>query len=111
MHGQRIPDVLLPHQVTVERYLRSGAYGDIYDDPEHITRAQVEDKVQWVRDSKGVEQVSNTTIYLEIPEQPINPGSLVTRWAGTAYEQTSKVIAVSVYHHPQGLSHVVLNLE
>ena len=111
MHGQRIHDALLPHQVTVERYLGSGAYGDVYGDPEHITRAQVEDKTTLVRDGTGAEQVSNATIYLEIPEHPIEPGSLVTRWAGTAYEITSKVITVSVFHHPKGLSHMVLNVE
>lgn len=111
MDGQRIPDELLPHQVTVERYLGRGAYGDVYADPEHITRAQVEDKVRWVRDATGAEQVSSTIIYLEIPEAPINPGSLVTRWAGTDYEVTSKVITVSIFQHPKGLSHMVLNVE
>jgi len=111
MHGQRIPDALLPHQVTVERYLGSGAYGDVYGEPEHITRAQVEDQTRLVRDPKGVEQTSNATIYLEIPEHPVNPGSLVTRWAGTAYEVTSKVITVSIFQHPKGLSHMVLNVE
>jgi len=111
MHGQRLPDELLPHKVTVERYLGSGAYGDVYDTPEVIDRAQVEGKTRMVRDTKGVEQVSNTTIYLEIPDQPIQPGSLVTRWADTPYEATSKVITVSVFHHPKGLSHMVLNLE
>lgn len=111
MAAPRIPGKLLPHQVTVERYLGSGGYGDVYADPEHITRALVEDGTKLVRNPGGSEVVSSATIYLEPPETPIKPGSLVTRWAGTAYEVTSKVITSSLLSHPRGLSHVILAVE
>lgn len=107
----RIPSKLLPHQVTVERYLGTGAYGDVYATPEIIDRANVEDKVTMVRDTKGTETVSQATIYMEPPAQPVTPGSRITRWKDTAYEVTSKVITVSLFDHPQGLSHVVIHAE
>lgn len=107
----RIPSKLLPHTVTVERYLGTGAYGDVYATAEVIDRALVEDKVAMVRDTKGHEVVSNATIYMEPPGQPINPGSRITRWKNTPYEVTSKVITVSLFDHPQGLSHLVIRAE
>lgn len=107
---KRIPGRLLPHQIVVERFKGQGAYGDVYDPPETINRALVEDKNQRVRDSKGVEVVSSSTIYLEIPEVPIELGSMITRWQGTAYERKSRVIATQLFHHPRGLSHLVLNV-
>lgn len=111
MATPRIPGKLLPHKITVERYLGSGGYGDVYDTPETVERVYVEDGTKLVRNPQGSEVVASSTIYLEIPDQPIEPGSLVTRWDGTAYAVTSKVITASLFHHPRGLSHMVLNVE
>lgn len=107
----RIPAKLLPHTVTVERYLGQGAYGDVYAPAEVVERANVEDRVTMVRDTKGTETVSNATIYLEPPAEPIQPGSLITRWSGTPYEVTSRVITAGLFDHPGGLSHVVIRAE
>lgn len=107
----RIPARLLPHQVTVERYEGRGAYGDIYAEPEVIDRVQVEEQQRLIRGPTGAEKLSPATIYLEIPEVPIKLGSWITRWEDTAYEVTSKVIGISVFQHPRGLSHMVLNVE
>lgn len=107
----RIPAKLLPHSITVQRYLGRGGYGDVFSDPDTISRANVEDKSTLVRDSKGVEVLSSATVYLEIPDDPIEVGSKVTRWKGTSYEITSRVISVSLFQHPRGLSHMVLSVE
>lgn len=107
----RIPSRLLPHSIIVERYKGSGGYGDFFADPVSLDRVNVEDKVQLVRNPKGVEVTSSATIYLEIPDEPIEPGSYITRWSGTPYSVRSKVIAVQMFIHPRGLSHMVLSVE
>lgn len=108
----RIPGKLLPHKVTVERYLGQGAYGDVYGPSETIDRALVEDEVTMVRDTKGTETVSQATIYLEPPAEPIQPGSLITRWKNTPYAVTSKVITASLFDYPNsGFSHVIIYAE
>lgn len=73
-----IPTLYLVHQVTVEPYTGTGAYGDVYDTPR--TRAcLVDEKRQLARNSDGDEVISEATLYLRRAHVPdFAPGSLVT---------------------------------
>src|SRR5690625_8022184 len=100
MHGQRIPDALLPHQVTVERYLGSGAYGDVYAEQEHITRAQVEDQTRLVRAPPGGAQTSHARIHSGVPGHSAHPGDLAATRPAPACEVTSQALTAPLGRHP-----------
>ncbi|MCA1195130.1 hypothetical protein [Saccharopolyspora sp. 6V] len=89
--------------MTVEPYLGSGAYGDVFGDPvDH--RAYVEDSRRLVRDDTGAEVVSETTVRTR-PDVSAPPGSRITVWPTTARERVARVITNSLYDHPAAPSH------
>ena len=103
-----IPGFLLPHTVVVEPYAGSGAYGDVYD-ARVTVRGYVEDTRRLVRNERGDEVVSETSVYAR-PEVHIPLGSRVTVWTGTSRQRTATVIARSQFDHPAVPSHCVLAL-
>lgn len=94
------------NKVILTPYLGSGAYGDVYGDPAALM-GLVESTRQLVRNGKGEEVVSNSSVYLDPIHAP--EGSLVTVWPGTPSEYESKVVAVAQWQAGR-LSHTVLNL-
>lgn len=59
----RLPKRLLPSKVVIRKYLGSGAYGDVYDDPVELpARIQYENKM--IRDRQGAEVVSGSKLML-----------------------------------------------
>lgn len=103
----RVPRALLPHRVTVRRYLGTGAAGPVLGDPVEL-RAYVEDARRLVRRGiDGVEVVSETTVYLApLPAgEEIPPESEVT-----TPTRTARVITASAFDHPAAPSHVALAL-
>lgn len=99
----------MPHTVGLQTYLGSGAYGDVWGDEETVPRCLVEDTTQNVVDSAGQTVVSGTVVYME--PRPVPVGSLVTVWPGTELERESRVVSISRWDHPSGLSHQALYLK
>lgn len=75
-----IPGIVLVHMVTIEPYQGDGAYGPQYGAPV-TARALVEETVRTVRNERGEEVVSSTTVYL-LPSQDCPPESRVTTPTG-----------------------------
>ena len=65
------------HQVVVERYTGSAAYGDTYAAPVTIT-GLVDDSRKLVRTQQGDEVVSSATVYFPASTADIPLGSRVT---------------------------------
>lgn len=105
----RIPAKLLPHHIDVKPYLGSGIYGERWGESERLDRCLVEGKTQLVVDSTGQQEVSGTTVYME--PRPLQVGSLVTVWPGTAFERETKLLSIGHLDHPRGMSHIVLYLK
>ncbi|MGH3863577.1 hypothetical protein [Actinokineospora sp.] len=105
----RLPAVLLPHTITVRRYLGTGPYGDQHADPVTIRRTFVEDRRRIVRSATGEEVISETTVRAR-PGERIPVGSLVTVWAGTPTERTGRVITANLFDHPSSWSHIEVTL-
>lgn len=81
------------HEVSVQRWLGTSAYGDVYD-PATLHMGAVDEKRRLVRDKTGAEVVSETTVRFPATTAAVPPGSLVTLPA--AYGgRTSVVIAAS----------------
>ncbi|MEU5847440.1 hypothetical protein [Saccharopolyspora shandongensis] len=104
----RIPAVLLPHTITVQPYLGTGAYGEQLGDPDTV-RAQVEDSRRLVRSTTGEELVSSTTVRTRL-DVHVPPGSLVTVWPGAPHARTARVITVDRFEHPGTPGHLELAL-
>src|SRR5690606_4391852 len=85
----RIPPSLRRETVVVRRYLGSGAYGPIYDDP--VTYAPpkngvyVEPGFRRVTNAQGEEVVASVTAFFDAGADDITPGSLV-EWEGRTYK-------------------------
>ncbi|WP_424183850.1 hypothetical protein ACOBQX_17985 [Actinokineospora sp. G85] len=105
----QIPAVLLPHTITLRRYLGTGPYGDVHADPVLVRRVFVEDRRRLVRSSTGEEVISETTVRTR-PGVYVPVGSLVTVWAGTPHERTARVIITNLFDHPSSWSHVEIAL-
>lgn len=75
-----IPGVVLVHTVTIEAYLGDSAYGPQYGPP-LAARALVEEAIRTVRNTRGEEVVSSTTVYL-LPSQACPPESRLTTPSG-----------------------------
>ena len=82
------------HEVVIEPFLGSGAYGDRYGS-QFTALAAIDDKTRQVVNSDGVETVSSTTVVFPRPVGHISPGSKVTLPA-THGGRTSRVIACRV---------------
>ena len=82
------------HEVIVEPFLGSGAYGDKYG-PEYTALAAIDDRTRQVVNRDGVEVVSQTTVVFPRPVGYIQPGSRITLPA-THGGRTSRVIACRV---------------
>lgn len=91
-----IPGWLLAHTVTIEVYRGDSAYGPQYDTPV-TARALVEEKIRTVRNARGEEVTSSTTVFLR-PDQECPPESLLTTHTG----RTASVIT-SAPHDAPGL--------
>jgi len=84
----RIPPSLRRETVVVHRYLGSGAYGPIYDDP--VTYAPpksgvyVEPGFRKVTNAQGEEVVASATAFFGPEAEDITPGSLAV-WQGRTY--------------------------
>ena len=99
------------HEIVVEPYLGTGAYGDRFG-PQFTVLAAIDDKTRQVVDSNGVETVSQTTVVFPRPVGYIQPGSKMTL-PTTHGGRTSHVIACRVADGG-GLptpDHVEVNLE
>jgi len=85
----RIPPSLRRETVVVRRYLGSGAYGPVYDDP--VTYAPpmrgvyVEPGFRRVTNAQGEEVVASATAFFDADADDIMPGSLV-EWQGRTYK-------------------------
>jgi hypothetical protein len=104
----QFPDALLPHTVTVRRYVGTGPYGEVFGDPT-VHQAFVEDRRRLVVSASGEEVVSETTVHTG-PDVVVPVGSRFTVWAGTLHERTARVITVSRYEHPGSWSHLEIAL-
>lgn len=65
------------HEITVERFLGTSAYGDRWDTPETLLAA-VDDRTKQVVNSDGVEVASQTTLAFPSLVGYIRPGSKAT---------------------------------
>ncbi|MEU1883428.1 hypothetical protein ABZ470_39495 [Streptosporangium sp. NPDC020072] len=82
-----LPDWLLRHTAVIEPFVGEGAYGRVYG-PAVTVRCLVDDERRMVRDEKGVEVVSDTTIFF--PPGTVCPaGSKVMVTGRTTYVITS----------------------
>ncbi len=74
-----------PHTITVEAYVGSGAYGDVYGSPVEIDRCFVDARQKRVRvstaDAAGAEVVSSAQVYCP-PGTVVPPSSRVTLPSG-----------------------------
>lgn len=61
----RLPGRFMPHTVTVEPFVGDGAYGPVYGDPATV-RCLIDDTRRMVRDTDGVEVVSETTLFADV---------------------------------------------
>lgn len=104
----RIPDMLMTHHVTLQRFVGSTPVGDTFADPVTV-RASVEDVNELVIDGNGQEVVSSTKVFLDV-ENWVPAGSLVTVWAGQPQERTAKVITAATFQN-NVLANVELRLE
>lgn len=86
-----IPAFVLVHTVTIEPYQGDSAYGPQYGAPA-TARALVEETVRTVRNARGEEVVSSTTVYL-LPTQVCPPESRVTTPSG----RTASVITSTLH--------------
>lgn len=87
----RVPGWLLRHEVSVEPYLGTSAYGPRYG-PAAPVRALVAETVKRVRDRTGAETVSTAQI-IAAPNLVCPTGSRITLPDGR------KTTAISVAHH------------
>jgi len=101
--------------VTVETYLGSGAYGDVFADPE--TRyGQVLGGTRLVRNAAGEEVVSQTTIHGPISDAPDDPptaGQYAPGSQVTVNGRTARVIIairMAPAAAPSRIHHVVVHL-
>lgn len=83
-----LPSYMLGHQVTVEPYTGSSAYGPLYG-PAASVRCFLDDQTKNVRDKTGREVVSSATFYAR-PGLVCPPESRVTLPSG----RTTIVIAL-----------------
>ncbi|WP_046495114.1 hypothetical protein [Streptomyces odonnellii] len=58
----KLPRIWLQHEITIEPYEGSGAYGDVYGVPVEV-RGFLEQTTRLVRDAGGDEVVSSSTFY------------------------------------------------
>ena len=63
----RLPDFLLPHEVTFRPYTGAGGHGDTYGDPITVP-ALIEHKRKLVKHDDGSESTSETTIFTQLDE-------------------------------------------
>lgn len=84
-----IPKSLRRETVVVRRYLGSGPYGPIYDDPVTYSPpyrgVYVEPGLRRVIDATGEEVVANATAFFGANASDITPNSLAT-WQGRNYK-------------------------
>lgn len=91
-----IPAWLLPHSVVVETYRGTTGLGDTWDPPEELHSVKVDETRRFVRDTRGDEVVSETTIYARLHRADrFPPGSKVTTNGRTA-------IVISCKRHDDG---------
>ncbi|MFP8960034.1 hypothetical protein ACLIYP_05595 [Streptomyces nanhaiensis] len=83
-----IPAALWQHEVTVEPFEGSGAYGDVYGAPA-VVACLLAEETRLVRAADGTDTVSSAS-YLAEPDHRPPPGSKVTLPDG----RTTKVIRV-----------------
>lgn len=65
------------HEVVIEPFLGSGAYGDRFG-PQFTALAAIDDTTRQAVDATGVEVVSSTTVVFPRPVGHIAPGSRLT---------------------------------
>lgn len=103
----KLPAFAFPHRIQVERLSGQGALGPVFADAT-TEAAFVEDKNRLVRDSRGDQVVSSTTVYL-----PPDVASIPLSSRVTVNGRERKAIAVQVLD-AGGLplpAHVVVSLE
>lgn len=104
-------DRYLVHEVQIERFLGTGAYGDTYDTAT-TERAWIDDSRQVVRGAGGDEEVSETTVSISLTAPDVPVDSKVTLPASFG-SRTSQVIAVNRMDSSGlfGLEHIELSLK
>jgi hypothetical protein len=85
-----MPAFLLRHEVTVESYLGSSAYGPRYGAPV-VVRGLLEQQTRTVRDQDGAEVTSTSTFRTRLDGPAIAPESRVTLPDG---DQTTVIAAL-----------------
>lgn len=78
----RIPGFLLRHQVTIEPYDGSSAYGPLYGAPVTV-RCFLDEQTRLVRAADGHDVTSNATLYCRLDAVTAPPESRVTLPDGT----------------------------
>lgn len=96
----RIPAVLMPHQVILEKFTGATPTGKKFAAPSTI-RAQVKDEQRIVQSSDGSQLVSNTNVMVDV-ENYVPPLSKVTVWATSPVRspRTAAVIATEFLEGP-----------
>lgn len=103
-----IPRRLLPNKVVIEERAGSDPWGGTaYSEPYEV-RSLTESKRRVVRNDKGAEVTSSTTVYID--SRHIPEASRVTIWPDKPTSSQSDVITVEQYEAGR-LSHTVLYLE
>lgn len=102
----RIPNRYFPHTVTLQPIdPLPASSGTRYLEPRSGVIALVVDKIAEVVDGRDGSPtrgklISASTHIVMQPESVVDPGSLVTVWAGTDRERTMTVVATGYYRHP-----------
>lgn len=73
-----LPPFLLPHTVTIERYVSDGAYGPVYAPAQAAVPAMVEDTRRQLTDSQGRQVTSSTVVFLQSDVADVPAGSRIT---------------------------------
>lgn len=79
----KVPLSLLPHELTVQPFKGSGAYGPVFDAPVTV-RARVEGRRRTVKRGDGSEVISSAMATIR-PEVEVPIESKAT-WEGRSYE-------------------------
>lgn len=85
--------------VSLETYLGTGTFGDVYADPVDVA-CYLEDAIREVRNTQGDQVVSTARIYASLntaPDDPSTAGQFAVGSKVTAHGRTALVLSVARY--------------